>query len=199
MNNNVLLYFVKYPAPGEVKTRLAKTVGFEEAARMYRELAGDNFKMMTPLYQRKICDLVVAFDPPDKERDFKKWFVLPCEYWAQQGNGLGERLTSAFHEAFQRQAKRVIAVGSDTLNLTADILEEAFEKLATEDVVIGPARDGGYYLIGLSRQRAQLFQNIPWSTVHVLESTLTIIRKENLNFSFLHELEDLDEMAKETV
>src|SRR3989338_9489421 len=100
MRPNVLLYFVKYPTPGKVKTRLAKTVGDQEAARLYSELAEKNFEVIASLYQRNICDLVIVFDPPEKREDFKRWLSLSCEYLPQCGGGLSEKLKHAFGEAF---------------------------------------------------------------------------------------------------
>src|SRR3989338_4025803 len=100
MNLNILLYFVKYPTPGKVKTRLAKTVGEQEAAKLYSELAENNLKVIESLHQRNICDFVIVFDPPEKSKDIKRWLSLSCEYLPQCGGGLSERLKHAFGEAF---------------------------------------------------------------------------------------------------
>ncbi len=194
MNLNILLYFVKYPTPGKVKTRLAKTVGVQEAARLYRELAEKNLRVIASLHQRNICDLVIAFDPLEKKEDFKRWLSVSCEYLPQCGEGLSERLTNTFREAFQKGGKRVMALGSDTLNLTPDIIEDGFEALKSKDVVVGPAEDGGYYLIGLSCFRPELFEGITWSTSEVLDQTYKLIRQLNLSYQSLCLLEDLDEI-----
>lgn len=194
MNPNLLLYFVKHPTPGKVKTRLAKTVGNREAARLYRELAEKNFREAALLHQRKVCDLVIVFDPPEKIGDIKNWLSAPCEYWPQGEGGLSKRLISAFRDAFQEGDKRVIALGSDTLGLTFQIIEEAFDDLKSEDVVIGPAEDGGYYLIGLSSFIPELFEGITWSTNTVLQETYNQISKLGLSHRTLILLEDLDEI-----
>ncbi len=197
MRSNILLYFVKYPTPGKVKTRLARTVGDGEAAKLYTELVEKNLKVIAPFSQQKRYNLMIVFDPPEREKDFRKWFSLPCEYLPQRGRGLSERLTYAFREAFSSKgSQRVMALGSDTLGLTSDLIEEGFEVLVSKDVVIGPAQDGGYYLIGLSREQPALFRNIPWSTSRVLESTLKIIQRGKLKYHLLKELEDLDEINK---
>ncbi|MBI5149912.1 MAG: TIGR04282 family arsenosugar biosynthesis glycosyltransferase [Candidatus Omnitrophica bacterium] len=194
MGPDVLLYFVKYPTPGKVKTRLAKTVGEQVAARLYSELTEKNLEVIASLYQRNICDLVIVFDPPEKSKDIKRWLSLSCEYLPQCGGGLSERLIRSFHEAFQRGGKRVMALGSDTLGLTTDIIQHGFEALQSSDVVIGPAEDGGYYLIGLSSFQPELFQGISWSTDTVLQQTYNHISKLGLSYQILTPLEDLDEM-----
>ena len=204
MRSNVLLYFVKYPTPGKVKTRLAKTVGDEEAAKLYRDLVEKNLNVIAPLYQKEIFDLVVVFDPPEKGDNFKRWFSLSCGYLPQCGEGLSERLTYAFREAFsakggsafggQNGGKRVMALGSDTLNLTPDIIKDGFEALNSKDVVIGPAKDGGYYLIGLSSFQPKLFKGIAWSTSEVSSQTYKLIRQLNLSYQTLKQLDDLDEI-----
>jgi len=204
MGPNVLLYFVKYPTPGKVKTRLAKTVGEQEAARLYRGLVEKNLKVIVPLHQRNICDLVIVFDPPEKREDIKRWLSLWCEYLPQCGSGLSERLTYAFSEAFsakggsafggQKGGKRVMALGSDTLGLTSDIIQQGFDALKSNDVVVGPAEDGGYYLIGLNSFQPGFFQGIPWSTDAVLQQTYNRISKLGLSHHRLIQLEDLDEI-----
>jgi len=194
MRPNVLLYFVKYPTPGKVKTRLAKTVGELEAARLYRELAERNFEVAMSLHQRNVCDLVIAFDPPEKREDIKRWLSLSCEYLPQCGGGLSERLKHAFGEAFQKGAKRVMALGSDTLGLTADIIQQGFEALQSNDVVVGPAEDGGYYLIGSASFQPKLFEGIAWSTSDVLPQTYKTINNLRLSYQTLSQLQDLDEI-----
>lgn len=200
MEPNVLLYFVKYPTPGKVKTRLAKTVGFQEAAKLYSQLAEGNLRIIASLDERNICDLVVVFDPPEKREDIKRWLSWPCEYWPQCGGGLSQRLTHAFYEAFgsasggQKGGKRVMALGSDTLGLTADIIQQGFEVLQSNDVVVGPAEDGGYYLIGLNHFQPKLFEGIAWSTNKVLSQTYKTIKKLRLSYQTLCQLKDLDEI-----
>jgi len=197
MGPNVLLYFVKYPTPGKVKTRLAKTVGAQEAAKLYSELAERNLRVIASLHQGNICELVIVFDPPEKREDIKGWLSVSCEYLPQCGRGLGERLTHAFHEAFQKGGKRVMVLGSDTLGLTTDIIQQGFEALHSNDVVVGPAEDGGYYLIGLSHFQPKLFEGIAWSTNEVLPQTYKTINKLRLSYQTLSQLEDLDEIKGE--
>lgn len=189
---NTLLYFVKYPEPGKVKTRLAKTLGDEAASRVYRDLAEVNFRILTSLDQEDI-ESVIVFDPPDKEREIKEW--LPASrHVPQQGNDLGERLVSAFHFPFSRGANAALAIGSDTLGLKPELISKAFDRLENYEVTIGPAKDGGYYLIGLRSPQPFLFHGIPWSTSDVFRATLGKVQERGLSCYLLPELDDLDEI-----
>lgn len=191
MGNN-LIYFVKYPTPGKVKTRLAKTLGPEEAALKYQKLAESNLKNLNSLLDENLM-ITIAFDPPDSLNETRSWLKGRYAYLPQEGCDLGKRLENAFSHAFQRDAGKVLAVGSDTLGLHADHVREALLALENHDVVLGPARDGGYYLIGTSCHEPHLFHEIPWSTSSVLSRTLSRIQEKKLTFNLLEELEDLDE------
>lgn len=196
MRPNVVLYFVKYPAPGKVKTRLAQTIGSQKAVRLYSELAERNCQVIEVLDQRRICDVVVVYDPPEKRDDIRRWLALPCYYLPQCEGGLSERLIHAFREVFQRGARRVVAVGSDTLGLTTHIVQQGFEALQSNDVAVGPAEDGGYYLIGLSSFQPGVFEGIHWSTDAVLPQTYHRIQQLGLSYQSLPPLEDLDEINR---
>lgn len=193
MSPNALIYFVKYPEPGKVKTRLAKTIGNEAAARAYQSLAEGNFLVAKSLNSAAVQTNVV-FDPEEKEKEIRNWLPGAADYWPQNGVDLGERLALAFQQAFDEGAKSAIALGSDTLGLSPQILHRALDALNYYDAVLGPAKDGGYYLIGLSSPRPSLFTDIPWSTGDVLRITLAQIRENKLTYRLLGELEDLDEV-----
>lgn len=193
MNVNAVLYFVKYPTPGKVKTRLAKTIGEARAADLYRQLVEDNFSV---LRECQSADLIVVFDPPEDVEKIKQWLPQASRYIPQEGSGLGERLTRAFQWAFGQGYKQAAAFGSDTLHLTATIVEQGFAALADADVVIGPAQDGGYYLIGTNSFQPELFQGISWSTGAVLQQTYGHISRSGLSHQILIPLEDLDEMKR---
>ncbi len=185
-----ILFFVKYPTPGKVKTRLAKTVGFDKAARIYRQLAEENFAVLKSVDE---ADLIVMFDPPEDEPQVKQWLKEADYYFPQQGLDLGARLSQAFLNAFDNGYQRVIVVGSDILGLTAEIIEQSFVSLATFDIVIGPAHDGGYYLLGSHQHYPQLFSGISWSTEKVFHETCQIIKSKMLACHILQTLKDLDE------
>lgn len=186
-----MLLFVKYPTPGRVKTRLAKTIGDQEAARLYQQLAENNYSI---LRECKAANLIVVFDPPEDHDKVQQWFPDADQHIPQSGLGLGERLTNAFQWAFDQGFKGVIAFGSDTLNLTTTIVEQSFVMLKEVDVVVGPAKDGGYYLIGLTSKQPQLFAAIHWSTSEVLSQTYQAIQNLKLQYQILTTLEDLDEI-----
>lgn len=199
MEDKQILYFVKYPEPGKVKTRLARHVGAQKAAELYQALVEENLSTLA-----RVCEpfrLAVVFDPPEKEAEVREW-LKPFQirdFFPQKGTGLGERLVHAFQFAFQRNPKksppqRVLALGSDTLGLTPQIITEGFEALESNDCVIGPAEDGGYYLIGLAFEEGDIFSNIPWSTSGVYQSTIQYLEREQLSYHRLPLLEDLDEV-----
>lgn len=192
MKDRRVLYFVKYPEPGKVKTRLARTVGAERAAELYRELAERNFKLLRETAGSGFS-LQVAYDPPESEERIQSWLAGASRFFPQKGDGLGERLRWAFDSAFGEGVRQVIALGSDTLGLKPELISKAFEELENSDVVLGPAKDGGYYLIGLARPEPKLFQGIPWSTERVLSETITRAKEAKLSYYLLTELEDLDE------
>ncbi len=190
-NDQAMLFFVKYPTPGKVKTRLAKTIGDGPSANLYRRLAQKNFEILQN-YQN--AELIVFFDPPEDKLKIQLWLTGGYEYISQKGEGLGERLTHAFEWAFDHGYKRVIAYGSDTLDLTAGIVEQSFLAIQHAVIVLGPAKDGGYYSIGMSQNQPRLFDDIPWSTSAVLSTTHERIQDLKLTYRSLPVLEDLDEV-----
>ncbi len=187
-----LLYFVKYPEPGKVKTRLAKAIGDEEAARIYRHLAEENLKILSSVSSQ--VSIVVNFDPPQAEENVRLWLSSEYVFRPQLGKGLTERLTDAFYVAFNQKARRVIVIGSDTIGLSANYISQAMNALEDYDVVLGPVKDGGYCLLGLSRHQPVLFEDIPWSTDAVLRSTVAKIKERKLSYYLLPELDDLDQI-----
>lgn len=196
---DTLIYFVKYPEPGKVKTRLAREVGPLRAAEIYRSLVEANLKVLAKIEEP--FRLILAFDPAEKEQEVREW-LKPfhiIEFLPQKGADLGERLQHAFQFAFQERSKqlngqRVMALGSDTMGLTPQIINAGFEALHEYDCVIGPAMDGGYYLIGLHSEDGEIFSNIPWSTGMVYQSTVQYLERERLAYYRLPELEDLDDI-----
>lgn len=186
---NTLLVFLKRPRAGEVKTRLAAALGAEPAAELYRILAEEEVRRTAPAageYQR-----LFFHAPPEARAEMEAWF--PDETWiAQRGADLGARMAAAFDEAFRRGARRAAIIGSDVPWVErADVLR-ALDALADHDVAIGPAHDGGYYLLALDRPRPELFQGVAWSTPHVLAATLERARALGLRVRLLEALVDID-------
>jgi uncharacterized protein len=189
VSDRVLAVFLKEPRPGAVKTRLADALGPVAAAGLYRLLAEAVLEATVPKpgeYER-----LVFFDPPGAADALRAWLpgvrLLP-----QAGGDLGARMRDAFARAFRRGATRVALVGTDVPGVTRATVVSALEALDGADVVLGPAVDGGYYLIALACARPELFAGIAWSTGTVLEATLAQAAHAGLRVRQLERLRDLD-------
>ncbi|HSB61602.1 MAG TPA: TIGR04282 family arsenosugar biosynthesis glycosyltransferase, partial [Vicinamibacteria bacterium] len=184
---NVLLVFVKEPRPGAAKTRLVPVLGAERAAELYRLLAEEEIRRTAPA--RGEYERLFFFAPP--EARLADWLsgetLLP-----QQGADLGARMAGAFDEAFRRGATRAAIVGTDVPFVSRDLVLEAFRALDDHDLVLGPAKDGGYYLLALGRPRPALFSDIAWSTASVLASTVDRAGGLGLSVRLLEPLRDID-------
>ena len=185
-----IIVFAKYPHPGKVKERLASTFGAERAAELYSLLAEKIFSEVVSLSQRYSRYLLVS--GPDDVNKMDSWSKGQFNVQPQEGNDLGERMKNAFHTIFQVQHTSVLLIGSDIPDLSASILEQASASLNSCDVVIGPAQDGGYYLIGMNRHHPEIFSNIHWSTNTVLETTIGNIGRLKLSYVLLPVLIDID-------
>jgi rSAM/selenodomain-associated transferase 1 len=189
-----LLYFLKYPQAGKVKTRLAAEIGDKKAALIYKRLAEINLRTLYPLLNADLS-LTIQFDPPESETKVKEWLSGNYAYSPQTNGDLDKRLKSAFKDAFDQGSEMVIAIGSDSLNLKSELIRQTQDKLHKNDLVIGPAQDGGYYLIGLSKYEPILFENISWSTSSVFNQTVQNAKDLALTYETLEPLEDLDDFA----
>jgi hypothetical protein len=190
VNEKKLIVFLKAPRPGEVKTRLAETLGAEAACAAYRRLLTTLLENLAALERVELC-----FSPSEAGREVQPW-ARPGWSLAEQGAGdLGERLQRAFQRAFHAGAGRVVILGSDCPEVAAADIDDAWAALSAHDVVLGPATDGGYWLIGLRAARPELFQGISWSTSEVLRQTLDRIREAGLRAHLLRELSDIDAEA----
>ncbi|MCS6930218.1 MAG: TIGR04282 family arsenosugar biosynthesis glycosyltransferase [Saprospiraceae bacterium] len=185
---DTLLIFVKEPIPGRVKTRLARTVGDEEAARIYRFLLEKTHQAAIKTSADRRW-LFYADERIDKEDD---QFPGSFEKYVQCPGDLGQRMADAFQRAFSAGSERVVIIGSDCPELTSEVLDEAFLALRKCDAVIGPTFDGGYYMLGTNRFIPELFQGIAWSTPEVLDQTLAIFNKLHLKFGVFSTLYDID-------
>ncbi|MDA8164197.1 MAG: TIGR04282 family arsenosugar biosynthesis glycosyltransferase [Desulfobacteraceae bacterium] len=185
-----ILLFTRYPAPGQVKTRLVPVLGPHGAAALQRRLTERTLARIRALQQRRPVGLEVRATGGSRER-FAKW-LGSAKIVPQGRGGLGARLRRAFEAAFGRGAKRAVAVGADCPALSPEVLARAFEELHRKDVVLGPAMDGGYYLVGLSRPAPALFAAIPWGTSGVLAATLARAAAGSLSVSLLEPLADVD-------
>lgn len=187
MTKQALLIFTKNPEPGKVKTRLAATLGNAKALSIYRQLLEHTASITNYLPIDKFIFYSVYVEHADL------WDAKHYHKEVQRGKDLGEKMDNAFATAFQMVYDRVVIIGTDCPELNAGIIMNAFAYLNNHDVVIGPAEDGGYYLLGMKRHYTLLFKNINWSTENVFDETITICKKNNINYSFLPVLHDIDE------
>jgi len=191
--DTALLMFAKYPEPGKVKTRLAASVGAGLAAQLYQEFIRSTFALAQ---QVEVAARFVTFAPADKEQDFRKLFPESGFWFAQADSAdLGVRLHRAIQHVQACGYAKVITIGTDSPSLPAAYLSQAMAALSTHDLVLGPATDGGYYLIGVKSAPRELFTGIAWSTEKVLEQSQ--LRAEELGMS-VHQLPrwyDVDDLA----
>lgn len=190
--DNALIIFIKYPQPGLVKTRLAKEIGKNEAAFLYRLFVETILSRTTDISFSRI----VFYSPAAKREAIRRWLGagLDNEIYPQKGRDLGERLANAFEFTFRKGAKKVLAIGSDSPTIDKFIILRAFKELENKSCVIGPAFDGGYYLLGLSSLYRQIFQDIDWGSHKVLEETLHLLNKLKLEYALLDEHFDIDRL-----
>lgn len=185
-----LLLLTKAPDPGRVKTRLGSQLGMSEAANIYEDLV---HKCLATCRSAKLCPIDICCDPSPAHPFFQHCSELYETGLQQQGSGnLGLRMSRAIQSALQH-TEHVVLIGADCPFLTVEDLDAAFRALQEgSDVVLGPAEDGGYYLIGMSRHHAALFVNIPWSTRKVLEVTEKRLRELQLKWQCLAVRKDID-------
>lgn len=185
---------MRAPRRGEVKTRLAAAIGPEAALAVYRRLAEHTLAAAAPL-AREGVRVRVHHTPADSGEEVRAWLGSGVEHLPQAEGGLGERMEAAFRGAFAAGARHVVIVGSDLPALSPELLRRAFTTLDTRDAVVGPALDGGYYLLGLARPVAGVFDGIAWSTPGVLSATLARLGAANVEPVLLEALGDVDEAA----
>jgi rSAM/selenodomain-associated transferase 1 len=213
-SGELLVVFVKLPEPGRVKTRLAATIGAGPAAAVYRELVDLTLKAVStwlaalPPSDRMAASrqVWIYFDPPDQESAVRSWLSRWFDRWHQHGSSwgrivpqadgdLGKRLQHVFHQGFEMGFSKIAAIGTDCPALDAALLEAAFESLHRTEMVVGPAADGGYYLIGLTREEPSVFAGIPWSAPDTLAATREAARRGGVRLLELPPLADIDTEA----
>ena len=188
--NLIYILFAKKPEAGKVKTRLAEGIGAASAVRLYQAFLKDIISTLNGLDR----PFAVAYTPVGAGEYFEGVAGGAMELFPQQGRDLGERMKNAFSRQFALGYDRVILIGSDIPLLSPDILREAREALADHPVVMGPCRDGGYYLIGLRRPVEGIFSGISWGGDRVLRDTVSILRRQRCNYRLLPELFDIDRL-----
>lgn len=181
-----LIIFVKNPRLGKVKSRLARSIGDEKALEVYLKL----------LEKTHNCAIEISVDKrvyySDDLDNNDLWENDLFQKRIQFGKDLGERMYNAINTSFSDSYEKVCLIGTDIPHLRSDIIDEAFSKLNDADIVLGPSKDGGYYLIGMKAAHSKLFKNILWSTSQVLFQTQHNAEKLNLKVGLLQELNDID-------
>jgi rSAM/selenodomain-associated transferase 1 len=188
-----LIVFTRYPEPGRAKTRLIPALGAAGAADLHRRMTARMLALADALGDDAGIHLEVRFCGCDATA-MKMLYGERFSY-AEQGEGdLGARLHRAAADAFAAGCRRVVIIGTDCPDLSPQILRDGFDRLATHDLALGPAADGGYYLIGLARHAPTLLltTNINWGSPDVLRQTRDIARAEGLSVAMLEELADVD-------
>lgn len=169
-----LLIFAKYPQPGNVKTRLVPPFTFEEAAALYRAFLLDAvgiLRALDPMIE-PVLYITDAEEIGSMRELISECGEDPVQIRVQQGAELGDRLLNAFSDAFEDGRTRVCAIGTDHPTLPTDYINEGFHALCQHDLTIGPADDGGYYLIGMRSMRPEIFQGMPYSQPGLYERTM---------------------------
>ena len=188
MSDSLLIIFIKNVVKGKVKTRLAKDLGDDKALEIYKQLLEHTKSITQDLGLSKhiyYSDQITENDIWNRSKFSKK---------VQSGGDLGERMSNEFLAGFNDGQHSICIIGSDCYDLTSQIIEQAFESLKSHDYVLGPANDGGYYLLGMNDFTPQLFENKTYSTNDVFKEALYEIKKLNKSYIVLPELTDIDDV-----
>ncbi len=189
-DKSIILVFIKAPVRGMVKTRLAASVGASTALELYKNFVPDIIDTV-----KKIGGpFTLCYYPPGAGSAVTSWLGADFRLEPQQGGDLGERMERAFANRFSEGFEQAVLIGSDIPDIPPAVLSEAISALAANDLVIGPAFDGGYYLIGCTRRAflPRLFHGIPWGTGVVFDETMTVARNAGLTVHVLQAWHDID-------
>lgn len=186
-----LIIFARYPEVGKAKTRLIPALGPEGATALYRQLAEYTLAQVHAFQLRYPVDIEVRFAGGTQEL-MQRWLGQDLLHTEQGAGDLGERMARSLQAAFAAGATRSVIIGTDCPQLDAAILQTAFAQLEQHDLVLGPAQDGGYYLIGLRRVVPALFAEIAWSTAAVFAQTVELAEQLGLAIALLPTLSDID-------
>jgi rSAM/selenodomain-associated transferase 1 len=189
-DNRCIMLFVKLPEKGRVKSRLARHVGEDAALSLYENMVLDAIDML----KRGRFPFRICYTPPDARDQVTEWLGREYYYLPQTGDDLGDRMDEAFADVFSGDVEEALLIGSDIPGLTTGIIEEAFASLARNDAVIGPADDGGYYLIGFRKNTFTpgIFHDMVWSTSTVFRFTMDKLHDASRKVHILSELTDVD-------
>jgi len=183
------MIFAKVPEPGKVKTRLAETIGDDKALQVYLALLQHTHNVASKVE----VDKLLFYSGDLDSFDMLDYYRIPKT--SQQGEGLGERMKNAFIRSFAQGYEKVIIMGSDCYELTSDIIEEGFDALEEHDFVLGPAADGGYYMLGMNNLETLVFDNKTWSGPDVFLDTILDLKAKKASYHLLPTLSDVDHVA----
>jgi rSAM/selenodomain-associated transferase 2/rSAM/selenodomain-associated transferase 1 len=191
-----LIVFTRYPEPGTTKTRLIPLLGAEGAADLQRKMTEHMLVQVKSLLTSRELAVEIRYDGGDKNL-MQNWLGQDFEYRPQGSGDLGLRTKRSFEDAFRAGATEAVIIGTDIPEITDVIVQKAFNALKLNSLVLGPAKDGGYYLIGLQKDAlsqaiSNLFLGINWGADDVLEKTIKIAKHSKLSFTLLEVLEDVD-------
>ena len=193
MQTSLLMVFVRNPQLGTVKTRLATTVGDKVALEIYIEL----MRHTAEVTHKVSADKKVFYSDKIEQNDI--WTEMNFSKALQTKGTLGQRMENAFRTAFEKGYKKVLIVGSDLYSLKTSHIEKALHQLDKKEVVIGPAQDGGYYLLGLKKNLPALFCNKSWGTSSVLKDTLNDLKLKSIFLMEpLNDIDNFEDLKKET-
>ncbi len=188
-----LLIFTRWPEAGKTKTRLIPAIGAEEAAKLQQQLTEKTTDLARSfLRQDPIAKAVTIFYTGAMQSQMEQWLGTDFTYQPQASGNLGDRLASAFQWAFDRGSQKALVMGIDCPGITLEHLETAFTALNDYPVAIGPALDGGYYLLGLKESNPTYFENIDWGTDRVYQQTLVKFSENSDRHYPLETLPDID-------
>lgn len=187
-----VIIFVKFPVAGKVKTRIGRDLGFEAAAELYTAFVEDMLHNMESIG----ISPIIAFDPFQSEETYRDW-LGNRNYIPQHGTNLGERMFNALEKVFNAGSDTAILTGSDLPDLAPDIVQKATQSIQKSPACIGPASDGGYYLIGFQKDylTESIFENMEWSTERVFIETISRFEKLKIKPAILPEHQDMDTIA----
>ncbi len=194
-----LILFTRYPEPGTTKTRLIPHLGPGGAADIQRQMTAHIVAQALPLKASRNLNVEVRYDGGDELR-MRAWLGDALTYRPQGIGDIGRRMARAFRDARDRGYTSIVVIGADIPEMTTVLLNRAFEMIENDTIVLGPAADGGYYLIGLpsrviARQVPDLFCDMAWGTATVLPETCRRLQRKGLDYTLLETLNDVDRPA----
>ncbi|MDD5408721.1 MAG: TIGR04282 family arsenosugar biosynthesis glycosyltransferase [Candidatus Omnitrophica bacterium] len=189
---DLLIVFAKEPKAGKVKTRLQGYLSKKMCVKLYKAFLTDTLELARGL---KCFDKVLAYTSTARQPEYLRTIAGGFLFYKQTGRGLGERMHNAFKFARRMNSHKTVLIGSDSPNLPAKYIKEAYGRLDKSDIVLGPSQDGGYYLIGLKEPCGMLFKGIKWGSETVFDNTVKNAENTGKKLSILEKWYDVDDYA----